>query len=118
MFKANSDHGQDDFFSAANQLPPEKKNKLLASKHWCFYELIFCRIDETVFACLYSDKASRPNAPVNTMVASLILKHHFGWTFEELFQHIDFDLLTRAALGLRTLSITPFVKLTLHSPFK
>lgn len=113
MFKTNSDHSQDDFFSSANQLPPEKRKRLLASKHWYFYELIFCQIDETLFECLYSDKASRPNAPVNTMVASLILKHHFGWTFEELFQRIDFDLLTRAALGLRTWSVTPFVPSTL-----
>jgi hypothetical protein len=113
MFRANVDHAQDDLFSPVNQLPPEKQNKLRASKHWCFYELMFCQIDETLFSCLYSEKGSRPNAPINTMVAALILKHQFGWTFEELFQHIDFDLLTRAALGLRTLSTTPFAPSTL-----
>lgn len=113
MFRTHSDHAQDDFFSSTNQLPPEKRKKLLASPHWCFYELIFCNIDETLFECLYSDKASRPNAPINCMVASLILKHHFGWSFDTLFQQIDFDLLTRAALGLRTLSFTPFVQSTL-----
>jgi hypothetical protein len=113
MFRANVDHAQDDLFSSANQLPPEKKKKLMASKYWCFYELIFCQIDETIFSCLYSEKGSRPNAPINAMVASLILKHHFGWTFEELFEHIDFDLLTRTALGLRTFETTPFVPSTL-----
>jgi hypothetical protein len=113
MFKANVDHAQDDLFSSANQLPPEKKKKLFASKYGCFYELIFCQIDETIFSCLYSEKGSRPNAPINAMVASLILKHQFGWTFEELFEHIDFDLLTRTALGLRTFETTPFVPSTL-----
>jgi len=113
MFRAHVDHAQDDLFSSANQLPPEKQKKLMASKYWCFYELIFCHIDETIFSCLYSEKGSRPNAPINTMVASLILKHQFGWTFEELFEHIDFDLLTRTALGLRTFETTPFVPSTL-----
>lgn len=113
MFRTNSDHSQDDFFSSVNQLPPEKRQKLQASPQWSFYELVFCHIDETLFECLYSDIASRPNAPINTMVASLILKHHFGWSFATLFQQIDFDLLTRAALGLHTLAITPFVSSTL-----
>lgn len=113
MFRANSDHSQKDFFSSANQLPPEKREKLHASPQWSFYELIFCHIDEALFECLYSDKASRPNAPINTMVGSLILKHHFGWSFATLFQQIDFDLLTRAALGLHTLSVTPFVSSTI-----
>jgi hypothetical protein len=113
MFKANVGHAQDDLFSSANQLPPDKKQKLMASKYWCFYELIFCHIDETLFTCLYSDKGSRPNAPINTMVAALILKHHCGWTFADLFEHIDFDLLTRAALGLRTFETTPFAPSTL-----
>jgi len=113
MFKTHSDHAQDDFFSSTNQLPPDKRKKLLASPQWCFYDLIFCHIDETLFEPLYSDKASRPNAPINCMVAALILKHHFGWSFATLFQQLDFDLLTRAALGLRTLSETPFVQSTL-----
>ncbi len=112
MFRANVDHTQEDMFSPIHQLPPEKQQKLCGSKHWCFYELIFCQIDETLFAALYSDKGSRPNAPINTMVASLILKHQFDWTFEELFEHIDFDLLTRTALGLRTFE-TPRL---LHRP--
>jgi len=113
MFRTNARHSQDDFFSSANQLPPEKRKKLEASPQWSFYEIIFCHIDETLFECLYSDKASRPNAPINCMVAAMILKHHFGWSFDTLFWQIDFDLLTRAALGLRTLSSTPFVPSTL-----
>jgi hypothetical protein len=113
MFKANTGHTQDDLFSSIYQLSPEKQKKLRASKYWCFYELIFCQIDESLFAILYSDKGSRPNAPINTMVASLVIKHQFGWTFEELFEHIDFDVLTRTALGLRTFETTPFVPSTL-----
>jgi hypothetical protein len=113
MFKSNTAHLQEDLFSSMTLLSPEKQQKLRESKHWYFYDLIFCQIDESLFACLYSENGSRPNAPVNTMVAALILKHQFGWTFQELFDHIDFDLLTRVALGLRSFDLTPFVPSTL-----
>lgn len=113
MFKFHTAHLQDDLFSAIPLLPPEKQQKLRESKHWYFYDLIFCQIDESLFECLYSEHGSRPNAPVNTMVASLILKHQFGWTYQELFDHIDFDLLTRTALGLRCFDLTPFAPSTL-----
>ncbi len=113
MFKANTSHLQQEFFSAVNHLSKDKKAKLMASAQWQFYLLIFCQIDESLFAPLYSDKGSRPNAQVNAMVSALILKHHFGWTFQELFEQMDFNLLTRAALGLNDLETTPFVSSTL-----
>lgn len=113
MFKPNTSHLQQEFFSAVNQFSKEKKTKLMASAQWQFYLLIFCQIDESLFAPLYSEKGSRPNAPVNAMVSALILKHHFGWTFQELFEQIDFNLLTRAALGLSDLDTTPFASSTL-----
>ena len=113
MFKANTSHLQQEFFSALNQLSKDKKAKLMASAQWQFYLLIFCQIDESLFAPLYSKKGSRPNAPVNAMISALILKHHFGWTFHELFEQIDFNLLTRAALGLSDLDSTPFAPSTL-----
>jgi hypothetical protein len=113
MFKSNTAHLQDEMFSSMTLLPPEKQKKLRESKQWHFYDLIFCHIDESLFECLYSEKGSRPNAPVNTMVAALIVKHQFGWTFQELFDHIDFDLLTRTALGLRCFDTTPFAPSTL-----
>jgi hypothetical protein len=113
MFKANTSHLQQEFFSAVNQLSKDKKAKLMASAQWQFYLLIFCQIDESLFTPLYSKKGSRPNAPVNAMVSALILKHHYGWTFQELFEHIDFSLLTRAALGVSDLDTTPFASSTL-----
>ena len=113
MFKANTSHLQQEFFSAVNQLSKEKKAKLMASAQWQFYLLIFCQIDESLFAPLYSEKGSRPNAPVNAMVSALILKHHFGWTYQELFEQMDFNLLTRTALGLTDLDSTPFSSSTL-----
>lgn len=115
MFKYHKDHLQNDLFGFLSSLSPTKQQKLQATKEHAFYELIYRKIDERPFAELYSDKKSRPNAPVNTMVASLILKEHNYWSYEELFGHIDFDLRTRTALGLSDLEQTPFCPATLFN---
>ncbi len=113
MFKENTSHLQKDLFSSELMLPEKKLKKLQSSREYAFYQLIFCHIDEDQFSVLYSDKKSRPNAPVNAMVSALILMQQRGWTYEHLFDQIDFDLKTRTALGLQTLSETPFVESTL-----
>jgi hypothetical protein len=115
MFKYHEDHRQNDLFGVMSSLSPAKQQKLQASKEQAFYELLYCKIDESPFVELYSDKTSRPNASVNTMVASLILKEHNGWSYEELFGQIDFDLRTRTALGLSDLDETPFCPATLFN---
>jgi hypothetical protein len=115
MFKYHEDHRQNDLFGFISSLSPTKQQKLQATKEHAFYELVYCKIDESPFVELYSEKTSRPNAPVNTMVASLILKEHNCWSYEELFGHIDFDLRTRTALGLSDLEETPFCPATLFN---
>jgi hypothetical protein len=108
MFKKNTKHTQGSLFSPVFMLSEGKRKKLRESEEQLFYELIFSKIKEEDFACLYSEKESRPNAPVNAMVAALILMHRKNWTYEQLFKEIDFNLLTRAAFGLQTLDETPF----------
>ena len=115
MFKKNVSHLQANLFSFINQLDDKKQKKLLASEEYFFYQIIFCNINEDDFSKLYSDKYSRPNAPINAMVASLILMQRRGWTYEQLFNHIDFDILTKIALGLTTLNETPFCSATLYN---
>lgn len=115
MFKYHEDHRQNALFGFMSSLSPAKQQKLQATKEHAFYELIYCKMNEKPFVTLYSDKKSRPNAPVNTMVASLILKEHNCWSYEELFGHIDFDLRTRTALGLSDLEETPFCPATLFN---
>lgn len=56
-------------------------------KSWAqtFSDHIFSRVDESVFACLYSPNANaRPNAPINVLVGVLILKEYTGLTDVEL----------------------------------
>ncbi len=112
MFRKNTSHLQPSLFGIASQLPKAKLKKLKKSKEYDFYQLVFCKINEKDFSVLYSDNSSRPNAPVNSLVASIILMYHNNWTTEKLFDHIDFDLLTRTALGLDTLEETPFCPAT------
>ncbi|MHC4195805.1 MAG: transposase [Planctomycetota bacterium] len=112
MFRKNTSHLQPSLFGIASQLPETKLKKLKKSKEYDFYRLVFCKIAEGDFAILYSDTSSRPNAPVNSLVASIILMYRNNWTTEQLFDRIDFDLLTRTALGLDTLEETPFCPAT------
>jgi len=50
------------------------------------------------FRGLYSDKASRPNAPVNVLVSALILKELKGISYDELMESVMFDLRYKTAL--------------------
>jgi hypothetical protein len=112
MFAKNTTHLQQSLFGLDSQLPDSKRKKLYQSKEFLFYNLIFCNIKEEDFAPLFSANGSRPNAPVNSLVCAAILLNHNGWTIEELFTRIDFDLLTRTALGLTNIEDTPFCQAT------
>ena len=112
MFLENKAHMQQDLFGIENHLSKSKRKKLRTSSDAFFYELIYCNINEQDFAPLYSSNGSRPNAPVNALVSSIILYLKKGWTTEELFERIDFDLRTRTALGLHNLEDTPFCPAT------
>jgi len=112
MFLENKAHMQQDLFGIENHLSASKRKKLQASAEAFFYEIIFCNIKEKDFAPLFSEAGSRPNAPINALVSALVLYDKKGWTTEELFDHIDFDLRTRTALGLHNLEETPFCPAT------
>jgi len=75
-----------------------QQQEVKESSEYYFYNLIFCNIPEDIFAKLYSDKKSRPNAPINAMVSSIILIQRNNWTYEQLFEAIKFNILTKFAL--------------------
>ena len=115
MFRANNGHRQHDLFGIINQLPPTRQQKLMSSAEYAFYRLIFCQINEQDFAMLYADTDSRPNTPVNVLVGAMILQHHHGWRGSDLLDRVNFDLLTRAALGLMTLEAEGFCETTYYN---
>jgi hypothetical protein len=114
MFRQNEEHRQRSFFSGEHLLPDKLRARLRDSWAETFYQELSCRIDETLFALLFSDEASRPNSPVNVLMGAEILKSGFGWSDEELYDQVCFDLQVRHALGLRDLGAEIFV---LRTPY-
>jgi hypothetical protein len=116
MFRKNEGHRQRDLFShLLLGLPEAKYKRAVSSKEYRFYEEVFCRIDEGIFEPLFVGGRGRPNAPLNSMVAAMILREVRHWTYEELFRSLDFDVLTRIAIGLTDMSETPFCPATLFN---
>lgn len=115
MFAENNNHNQENLFGFQNTLPKRQKKLLESSEEYRFYEIIFCNIKEEDYSVLYSNTGSRPNAPINAMVSSLILMQRYSWTYLELFKNINFNLLTKTALGLKELDDIPFCEATIFN---
>ena len=114
MFKHNKKHLQPALISAASELPEKQLKLLKGSWAHSFYHEFFCRIDEEIFAILYSSEPSRPNVPVNVMVGLEVLKAGFGWSDEDLYEHYCFNLQVRYALGYDRLGEGDFALRTLY----
>jgi len=102
-------------FGLFNTLPERMKKKIERSEEYTFYKLIFSKIKEDIFSELYSDKKSRPNASINGMLSALILMHRYNWTYEELFKNIEFNILTKIALGVDSIEKMPFCPATIFN---
>jgi hypothetical protein len=100
LFRESSDAKQTSLFDMMQLMPVKLQERLLGSWAQTFRQEVLARIPEKVFAPLYSEVESRPNASLKVLVGGEILKAGFGWTDEELEEHLEFDLLTRHALGL------------------
>jgi len=115
MFRANDSHLQWGLFDTFQELPEKLRKRLETSWANAFYRQVFCRIDETPFAVLYVDEPSRPNASINVLMGAEILKAGYGWSDEELYDAIQFDLQVRYALGLRDMTTLPFELRTVYN---
>lgn len=74
---------------------------------------IFPAIDEKRFSVLYSDKASRPNAPVNVIVGALIIKELFDYSDDEMVENLMLDLHLQYALHTTSFQEQPLSDKTL-----
>lgn len=72
-FKENS-YQQISFSDSFSGLTSREQKALENSWAKVFADETFPAIDEKRFSVLYSDKASRPNTPVNVIVGALIIK--------------------------------------------
>jgi hypothetical protein len=114
MYKANKKHLQPLLISTVNDLPEKYRQRLEQSWAGSFYKETFIRIPEDLFEVLYSTLPSRPNVPVNVLVSLDLLKAHFGWSDEEMYDHFMFDVQVRYALGYHSLKEGGFEIRTLY----
>ena len=92
----------------------EREKKAL-EKSWArtFAEEIFPNIDETRFSVLYSDKASRPNTPINVIVGDLVIKELFDYSDDEMVENLMLDPKLQYALHTTSYQEQPLSDKTL-----
>lgn len=103
MFKKSSKEPQFNIFSSVSSLLTDTAiQKYNDGSHWHnqFRQEVINRIDETAYKVLFNDTMGAPNASIRLLVGMMILKEAFGWSDSQLFEHTQFNLLTRSALGL------------------
>lgn len=92
------------------------KEREILKDSWAehFSQRIFPRIDESLFADLYSRDSVAPSNPVNVTVGALILQAIFDLTDEELVQAILFDVRYQTALRTTSALTQPISTRTLN----
>ena len=112
MYRKNTTHLQENLFDYTTLMPPSMLEELKGSEEYLIYSLIYCKINEDDFQCLFSATEGRPNSGINTLVTAIILKHRYGWSIAQLLHNIKFNLATKIALGLRRIDEVPFSRQT------
>ncbi len=114
MFRNNDGHLQDDLFNHYHSMRPSVAK--LLDKTWApiFYEQVFGKINEDLFAPMYSLDTGRPNTPVNILMSLEIFKHMFGYSDQELLEQFYFNFQVNYAMGIRNLGEFYLAERTLY----
>jgi hypothetical protein len=115
MFRKNQRHLQPALISDLDHLTEKQRHRLDESWAGTFRREVFARLDESPFADLYSDTASRPNIPVNVLIGLETLKAGHGWSDEDLHDELSFDVQVRYALGYENLGAGEFDLRTVYN---
>lgn len=115
MFRKNQRHLQPSLMSDLDHLTEKQRQRLDESWAGTFRREVFARLDESPFAALYSDTASRPNIPVNVLVGLETLKAGHDWSDEDLHDAFSFDVQVRYALGYNNLGEGEFDLRTVYN---
>lgn len=90
---------QTTFLDPVAQMPKYLQDILKKSWAQAFRDYIFPQINEERFSVIYSSNhASRPNTPINIIIALLMIKEIFQQTDEELIGSLHFDIRYQYAL--------------------
>lgn len=111
-FKQNS-YQQISFTDSFSGLTAREQKALEKSWAKVFADEIFPAIDEKRFSVLYSDKASRPNTPVNVIVGALIIKELFDYSDDEMVENLMLDFRLQYALHTTSFQEQPLSDKTL-----
>lgn len=107
-FRTN-DTQQMSFYDTFFGLTDREQKFLKDSWATFFADEIFPLIDEKPFSVLYSDnEASRPNNPINVIIAALLLKEIFDLSDDELLESILLDPRFQYALHTTSCREQPF----------
>lgn len=107
MFKKSVENQQLDMFSSPGEhLRGSKMNYYLKNDSWhnLFRNQVVMRIDESIFSVLFCDDNGAPNVSIRVLIGMMILKEAHGWSDQQLFESSNFNILTRSALGLMSLT--------------
>ena len=115
MFVANTTDKEKLLQLWSEQLPEKTLDLLKKSKGYQFYDLIFRHIKEEDFSCLYSDKWSCPNSPVNQLLSAIVICTQRNWSHKELESQLAFNIEIRVALGLTDIVSRPFTMRTYYN---
>ena len=111
-FKKNTCQ-QISFTDSFSGLTAREQKALERSWAKIFADEIFPAIDEKRFSVLYSDKASRPNTPVNVIVGALIIKELFDYSDDEMVENLMLDFRIQYALHTTSFEEQPLSDKTL-----
>lgn len=100
MFRENKSHLQQSFLSSIALMNPIVAKKLMKSWAAVFYNAVFCKIDETLFAKLYCQDNGRSNFPVNIHLSLEYIKHLFDYSDIELLEQFYFNCQIAFAVGI------------------
>lgn len=114
MFRENKQHLQDNLFNSLYGMDSRLAQKLQSSWAAQYYKHVFCKIDENLFAPLYSSDNGRPNFAVNIFMGLDLIKEIRGYTDEVMLDEYAFNYQISYALGLRTLGERYFAPRTLY----
>jgi len=115
MQQIRTDHLQESLISTLSDLSDKGKARLRESWAYTFRHEFLIRLDESLFAVLYSEKPSRPNIPVNVLVGLEALKATLGWSDRQMHDNFLFDTQVRYALGYENLGEGDFDLRTVYN---
>lgn len=100
MFRLNDVKSEQmSMFSKTDSWPEYKYKRIVNGWPGFIRQHILPNINEKDYEVLYSEKASRPNTPINNMVTLLIIQRLNGFTDQETVDSLLFDERTQFAIG-------------------